>query len=242
MHFGGMTLDAAIEQHRIQLTRIIATLFAMVGLVEGGTIKRMSPRIYRKVLRLLRPAESAVRRLIVIAARSITLQPPRQGSVSRKSATTCKARTRITFKLFDPRPRFSSAFAGERPRRHIIVMPVNRVEPRIRVIGFDPRLPLLRQSPRIVPEPPPPPLADGTVSASRLCRRLAAIKAALHDLPRQARRYARWQSKPQDKRRPQFASALRPGTPPGHRKNPIYKVDEILAECDFLARHPPQPG
>ncbi len=117
---------------------------------------------------------------------------------------------------------------------------VQRLVPRIRVIdvGFDPRIPLFRNAAPAVPPPPAPvPEVDDTVSAMRLSRRLAAIKSALEDLPRQAKRYARWQARPADKRRPQLASALRPGTPPGHRKNPIHKVDEILNECDWLARH-----
>ncbi len=153
-----------------------------------------------------------------------------------------KGRRRTTFKLFDPRQRFGSAFGHQRSRHRISLVP--RPVPRLRVIdvSFDPRVPLfLRKAPPIVPEPEPLPVADGTVNAMRLCRRLAAIKSALEDLPRQARRYARWQAKPADARRPQLASALRPGTPPGHRKNPIHKVDEILAECDWLARRAPEP-
>ncbi len=121
---------------------------------------------------------------------------------------------------------------------------VRRPEPRLHVIdvSFDPRVPLFRKiPPPPVQEPQPPPQPDGTVNAVRLCRRLAAIKSALEDLPRQARRYARWQAKPPELRRPNFSSALRPGTPPGFRKNPLHKVDEILVECDWLARHPPQP-
>ena len=116
--------------------------------------------------------------------------------------------------------------------------------PRIRVIdvGFDPRVPLfLRKAAAVAPVPPPPPMPDDTVNAMRLSRRLAAIKSALEDLPRQARRYARWQAKPADARRPQLASALRRGSPPGHRNKPIHQVDEILTECDWLARQAPMP-
>jgi hypothetical protein len=239
-NISSMPLSPAIERQRKPLLRIVATLFAMIGLVEGATVERLAPTVYRKVLRLLRPAESAVRRLIVVAARGLTLKPSRPRAKPAEAATPRKGqRSRTTFKLFDPRQRFASAFRFEQPR-HRITRLAPRPAPRIRIYdtSFDPRVPLFRKPPP-VPEPPPPPIPDGTVNAARLCRRLAAIKSALDDLPRQARRYARWQSKPYSERRPQLASALRPGKPPGHRKNPIHKVDEILAECDWLARHAP---
>jgi len=217
----------------------------MIGLVEGTTVERLSSPVYRAVLRVLRPAESAVRRLIVVAARGITLKPPRARSATAQAAPRIarKGRHRApTFKLFDPRQRFGSAFAHERGRcQRIRCLP--RPEPRIRVIdvSFDPRVPLFRSAAPVVQESPPSSVADGSVSATRLCRRLAAIKGALEDLPQQARRYLRWQTRPAEKRRPQFASALRPGSPPGFRKNPIHKVDEILTECDWLARCAPMP-
>lgn len=237
-----MPLAPAIERHRKPLLRIVATLFAMIGLSEGKTVERLAPSVYRKVLRLLRPAESAVRRLIVVAARGITLKPPATRPAARTSPhAVSKRRPRITFRLFDPRQRFGSAFGDERIRHRIRLTP--QPEPRIRVIdvSFDPRIPLFRQPPPAVPEPQPQPVVpDGMLNARRLSCRLAAIRSALEDLPRQARRYLRWQSKPHEQRRPPFASALRPGSPPGHRSNPIHKVDEILAECDWLARHPPQ--
>lgn len=236
-----MDLSPAIERHRKPLLRIVATLFAMIGLADGNSVERLAPTVYRAVLRVLRPAESAVRRLIVVAARGLTLKPPAPRPTAQATPRIArKHRSRTTFKLFDPRQRFSSAFGHERRRHTTRLAP--RPVPRLRVIdvGFDPRVPLFRRTAPIVPPPPPAPAPDGTVNAVRLCRRLAAIKSALEDLPRQAKRYARWQSKPQDQRRPNLASALRPGTPPGHRKNPIHKVDEILAECDWLARHPPK--
>ena len=74
----------AIEHNRIPLIRIVAALFAMIGLGEGGAVERLSWPLYRAVLRVLRPAESAVRRLIVVAARGIVVKlappvRPRQG-------------------------------------------------------------------------------------------------------------------------------------------------------------------
>lgn len=237
-----MDIALAVERHRRNLLRIVATMFAMIGLAGGESVQRLSPSVYRAVLRLLRPAESAVRRLIVVAARNVVLKlpGPRSSAEVRKAPVAVrKPSCRVTFRLFDPNRRFTSAFAFERPRGRIKVTPVKRLEPRIHVIGFDPRIALFHQPPPVVHEPPPAPMPDGLVSASRLCRRLAAIKSALEDLPRQARRYAHWQARPLERRRPLRDSALRSGTPPGHRRRPVHPVDEILAECHWLARHPP---
>jgi hypothetical protein len=107
-------------------------------------------------------------------------------------------------------------------------------------VGFDPRIPLFRQ-----PDPAPAAQAakkNDTINAKPLCRRLAAIKGALDDLPRQARRLARWQARPIEARRPRLASPLRLGPPPGRRKRPTHEVHEILKECHWLARNVPVPN
>ena len=81
--------------------------------------------------------------------------------------------------------------------------------------------------------PAPPP--DGLVNAERLSRRLQALKLALDDLPRQARRMARWRVRRENMKSPKFKSPLRPGPPPGRRKRQIHPIDEILADCHWLA-------
>ncbi len=88
-----------------------------------------------------------------------------------------------------------------------------------------------RPGPSVEPAPPP----DGLVGAARLHRRLNALKLALDDLPRQAKRLVRWQQR--RKAAPGFKSTLplRPGHPPGYRRKPIHEVDEVLIECDGLA-------
>ena len=72
-----MDWNAAIERNREALKRILAMLVAMAELAGGGaTLPR---HLHRAVLRLLRPAESAARRLVIVAARGlvVTLPPPR---------------------------------------------------------------------------------------------------------------------------------------------------------------------
>jgi hypothetical protein len=107
--------------------------------------------------------------------------------------------------------------------------------PRITFIDIDPNTPpYLRARPRYV-EPAPPP-DDGKVNADRLHRRLAAIKAALEDLPRQVKRLLRWEARRNKMKIPKFTSPLRPGWPPGYRKRRRHEVDAVLRECRWLAK------
>ena len=68
-----MDWDLAIERNSEALKGIVAALFAMLGL-DGTTVSRIPHPLHRAVLRVLRPAESAVRRLIVIAARGLVVK------------------------------------------------------------------------------------------------------------------------------------------------------------------------
>jgi hypothetical protein len=219
----------AIESNRIPLLRIVAALITMIGLGEGGTVERLSRPLYRAVLRVLRPAESAVRRLIVVAAHGIVVKLPPARPAPAGLQISGKGKGRVSFQLFDPRQRPD----WDNGRRTRGPMP----QPRIHIfnVGFDPRVPLFRRPEPAAPAAAPAPEPDNTVSAAPLCRRLAAIKLALEDLPRQARRYARWRARPFEARRPRLASTLRPGSPPGFRSKPGHEVDAILTECHWLA-------
>jgi hypothetical protein len=74
----------AIERNRDALLRVVEALFALIGLDETAAVATL-PRCTRNhVLRILRPAESATRRLIVVAARGI--------SVTLRSSSGRKAR------------------------------------------------------------------------------------------------------------------------------------------------------
>ncbi|MGL4592170.1 MAG: hypothetical protein ACRCVZ_10010, partial [Aestuariivirga sp.] len=94
----------AIERNRQPLLRIVAALCAMIGLVEGGVVARVSRPVHRAVLVVLRPAEAAVRRLIVAAARGmvVPVQAPRVARALRIVSSGTGA-GRVTFQLFDPR-------------------------------------------------------------------------------------------------------------------------------------------
>ena len=60
---------------------------------------------------------------------------------------------------------------------------------------------------------------------------------ALADIPRHALRYARWEAKPIEQRRPRRASPFRLGWPPGWRIKATHEVDEILKDCHWLVRN-----
>ena len=213
----------AIERNSEALKGIIDVLFALLGLDGTDAASRIPRSLHSAVLGVLRPAESAVRRLIVIAARGVVVKlapsrPMAEGHKIGKGGTS-----RPSFQLYDP---------SKRPKP-LRVMKFTRLVPRIHFFPHDPRISALFPAPRPVVEPPPPP--DGLASAQRLHRRLQALKLALNDLPRQAKRLVRWQERRKASPWPKSTSSLRPGHPPGYRRKPMHEVDEVLIECHGLA-------
>src|SRR5688572_1079183 len=69
-----MDWNAAIEKNREALKRVLAILVAMAGL--GGGETTMPRHLHRAVLGLLRPAEAAARRLIIVTARGLVVALP----------------------------------------------------------------------------------------------------------------------------------------------------------------------
>jgi hypothetical protein len=216
--------DLAIKRNSEALKGIVAALFAMLGLAGEATVARIPQPLHRAVLRVLRPAESAMRRLIVIAARGLVVKPAPSRPMPARPIGKGAVRP-PSFQLFDPRKNFAEL------RQHRVKY--TRNPPRIHFFGSDPRVVALWPSPRPAVVPPPPP--DGLVNAERLTRRLQALKLALEDLPRQARRLARWRVRQETAPSPKFKSPLRPGHPPGYRRKPVHEVDEVLIECHGLA-------
>ena len=178
--------------------------------------------------RILRAAESAIRRLIVIAAREVVVQPHPAGEGvrpdlaflhkgRREEPAGADAPVRIpAFPLLDPLKRFPF----DSPRR------ASKFFPRICVVGIT--------EPAPIPEKPVL-LPDDPVDVTSLCRRLLSSRRALENLPREARRLARWRARNKLKPGPRRVSPLRIGYPPGRRKHRIHAVDDILKECQALA-------
>jgi hypothetical protein len=243
----------AIERNTVALVHILAGLLDAAGYADGAIAARLPGPIHRAALRVLRPMESAVRRLIVIAARNVVVKPPRdrpkrpmpEGFAAARKAGGGGGRV-PPFRLFDTRKRFDL-----KPRRK---QSAKGGSPRIWSFEPDPPpisayletgsgwgpvpFPLRQPVPVPPPAPVPRPEADGTVSALGLGRRLAAVKMALADIPRQAVRLKRWQMRRERIKllRPAIVtSPLRPGRPPGLRKRPKDDVERILRECHDLA-------
>jgi hypothetical protein len=187
----------AIARNRDALVPILAALVAMLGLTDGAAIGRIERSLHRAVLRLLRPVESAVRRLIFIAARGLAVKPRAARPMPQGRVIARGAKRRPVFPLFDRRKRF----ALERPSG----------------------------------PPAMPRAASSTVDAARLALRLEALKLALADLPRQAKRLVR--ARARRAKVPSLArlSPMRPGRAPGHRRKPDHAVDAVLKECHWLA-------
>ena len=218
-----MDWTQAIARNQAALARIVAALLALLGLAEGGVVQRVSKALSARVLRVLLPAESAVRRLIVIAAQGLVVKdrPARAMPMAFSLARAGKSSARAAFQLFDPRHQVDFREDDSAPKLLHLV----------NVYASGPLVPLFHQRPEI-PAPAP---NDGLVSGLSLSRRLAAVTAALGDLPRQARRLARWRARQNKKPNPNLMSPIRPGKPPGHRKVPDHDADDILINCHALA-------
>jgi hypothetical protein len=241
-----MDWDFSIERNRGMLLGAVLGLFALIGLTEGGVVERLSRPLHRRALRVLRSAESAVRRLIIVMARDIVVEPGpkrpapkrpvRSGKGKGQGSTQGESRP-PSFNLFD-RNRRSDFGKSHRRRRQ------KGPEPRIRVLDHDPRIPefLRGSAPALTPAPlQVETVKDNTVSAKRLCRRLFAIMYALTHMEREVERYALWLAKPKEERRPKRERALRFGWPPGWRIKSTHEVDDILKECHWLVRSLPEP-
>jgi hypothetical protein len=251
-----MDWDYAIERHRESLLTVVAALFARIGLAEGGMVERLSRPLYRKVLGRVKAAEAAVRRLIIVAARNIKVEPrpkrpvskgvfrSRKGTFQSKESGKTNSGERKSrppsFPLCDPQRR--SDFGQSRRRRR----KYNGPEPRVRVLDYDPRIPWFLRG----PDPTHAPASvvekkkavkDGMVNATRLCHRLFALIRALTNIEREAKRYARFIAKPVEERRPKRERALRYGWPPGYRSKPTDEVHRILKECHWLISELPKP-
>ncbi|MFI0847845.1 hypothetical protein [Mesorhizobium sp. IMUNJ 23232] len=165
--------------------------------------------LYRAILLLLRPAESAARRLIIAAAQGIvvTLPPFRPRKLKPKISDTVAAMRRLGLAVNLSREDFARYEAerkaaerrAARPRTANLSLldalkypfrirrkyvPAHAV-PRIRSLDDDtPRIPL-----------PPPPSHDDPMNAAKLTLRLEALGRALDNLSGQAQRFARWKAR-----------------------------------------------
>jgi hypothetical protein len=213
-----MDWQLAITRNREALLQIVVALMASVGLRAGGTLTTLPNFLYRKALMILRQAESAVRRLIVIAAYDIELRgfslaktrhispfaPPFAGR--RGHEVTDEGQRRLSFNIIDPlktfdqdTPDFTEIYADH--------MNTKNYEP---------------------------------VPAASLGHRILALNHALNSIPKLAKRLARWYEQRDfalKQNQPHRLSPIRPGPPPASRRAKCTEMDSVLNECHSLAQY-----
>jgi hypothetical protein len=281
-----MDWNGAIEKNREALKRILASLVAMAGLGNGHSAiasrqsesepaqvangadcllptadcRILLPRhLHRAVLGLLRPAEAAARRLIIVAARGLVVALPPARPRKPKPLTTepllrgfgiavvmspadlarVTAAARQAAVTGAGRPRILSLSKGSLPLFDPLpcLLRLSKGRDRRRYVPAHaaPRISGLDLGSPFRPLPPPP-SPDDPIDATRLALRLEALSSALNDLPAYARRFAR--------RRARAAEAgrgrrwpLRPGRPPGQPRanRRTHEVHEILHDLHGLA-------
>ncbi len=178
-------------------------------------------RLYAAILMILRPAESALRRLIVIAARGLVLKPraAHQKLPNFPAFAATNAARIPSFALLDPLKHFSLEDFNQNADPHTSFSS-----------SWDPS-----DFATSLSQP------DEPINATLLFSRMRALRAALSDIPKQARRLARWQTRRDEllksKFKPTRISIFRPGLPPGWRQRTIHAVDDVLRECHGLALH-----
>jgi hypothetical protein len=219
---------------------------ALAGPGEGYLSPTLPRRVHRAVYRLLRAAEAAVRRLIVVVGRDMAAAEPVPPPLSQTSGPLVRqvqvnlglahapaapaeipaepaAPRKLAFPLLDPLPD---------PTRPPFLLRTSGV-PRISVPGWTPLFPV---APKHEPAPNDP------IDAGHLRRRLEALASALADLPRQALRLARWRARCEalrKARRLHRVAPLRPGRAYGiHRPGsprPEHPIDDILRDLHYFA-------
>ena len=216
LDWSGWDWGASVARYRREIAFLLSGLLASLGMAGGAVPRTVSRRRRLAVLSVLRPLEAALRRVIVMAMRqegpvapSVRRSPP-DGSIPRGGKNRVMHVPALP--LFDPRksplPR----------RRHVAAVRV----PRISFFdGFDPPRPT-------VPSP------GDVLDAGALARRLLSAKAALADIPRQARRMARAIAR-REAAAARPSRPVRPARPPGHRHRGRRPVDFLLAETHQLA-------
>jgi hypothetical protein len=224
----------AITRNRDQLKAIVLALFTLAGMRIGGSLSTLRRDAFNAIMLVLRPAESAVRRLILITALGLkpstsTAKPARwpdlppgggpEAGETRGSPWSCEAARggpgmRRAFKLFDPLKSFD-------PESIWDIQPTweSGIENSDQTFHYAST-------------------EDTPLDATHLGQRLNALMRALDNLPAQARRLVRWQARCDAKlkaSKPTRISPMRPGLPPGWRERRIHEIDDVLRECHGLA-------
>jgi hypothetical protein len=204
-----MDWNLAIERNREALKRIVTGLVAMAGLAsftsppagEDASARRgeaealaeagercfpptttLPRHLHRAILRLLRPAESAVRRLVIVMARELAVALPAPRLRRAKPGPTFLRKPGGTGILM-PSGSMSSTRPGPRTLALPLLDPLRPFRPRRPRQNGVPRISLPGVTAPFPVAPRRPPAPDDPLDATRLALRLQALGAALDDLP-----------------------------------------------------------
>ncbi|WP_084396267.1 hypothetical protein [Henriciella aquimarina] len=220
-------LKIAMERAWPLLTGLAATLAALIGLSDSIAPKRVSRSVHIRAMRLLRPAEALLRRLIVLMARELygnlsgthpTALSPIHVSpdlVRVKRDQTKKAH----FQLFEPLATVASCDSHRAPK------PVGNP----RILSLDAPYPAEVEKP------------DG-LSAARLVARVRALRKVLDNPKHRAKRFARFLARKAAANTPMGRlNPVRPGWPPGARSRhtPPWLTDMLRHLGPEVRKHPP---
>jgi hypothetical protein len=217
--------DLAIRRNRDDLLRIVAALFAMAGLIGVASVETLPRRVHRRILLVLRPAESAVRRLIVIAAREALFTPDTPEPDDMTPEEQAEAIAQFRRDRIHAKWRAAHVICREvnlglanwsvpsAPAKHAPPVKAGTAtsEPTFALLDPLKRFGVERRHyassiPRVTNilthtgawpeiETRSEPLPDDPVGAKALCRRLQALKAALDDIDGHAQRLARMKAR-----------------------------------------------
>jgi hypothetical protein len=285
-----------IDRNRQALKRLVLMLFGMAEMGFGrprtggdsllnsaerrdvsglmqAELSKLSPaltlprHLYRAILLLLRPAESAVRRLVIAAAQDIvvTLPPFRPRKPKPRISDTVAAMRRLGLAVNLSKEDFARYEAERKAAERRAARPRGQNLPLIDALKRSfrirrhyvpdhaaPRIMgLCDDSPyRPLPPPPPSPSPNDPIGAARLMLRLEALGRVLDDLPKQAQRFALWRARNNaahqrvkggiEPWRPRRVGALRGGRPPGGRLkcyDPDARRRKNTREIDEILAH-----
>jgi len=252
--------DSILGTNRQRLCAIVASLgVALHTMAKQHAVSAMA---YRLIQRVLRPAESTLRRLLVIAAARMRLAASSVRRTTVKDFSSLKGRQGAPrFRLIDPRKRFDIVSPSDTVWGVVVPWP-QRVEVSHHSRALVPEDGLhqpfdvfaRRQRRReaaqwCLPEShkmtTTPQLSDTETGSTPqlertgcgLARRIAALAGALDHFDQEARRMARMVQRRKDAPAgPASVPPLRPGLPPGARAIARHAVDALLYDCDHFAR------
>jgi hypothetical protein len=239
----------AVERYSDELSQIVGELIVMAGLQGVAFVDTLPRRLYFRILSILRPAEYAARRIILIAACKLewnikvveakkdtkpaegTLTSPLVGSEGRvetsaRSESEGQGHRVPAFDLFDPAKDYGKFFLTEAEYAALIKA---------------------REEARYLPVPYHSP--DEPVNAISLSRRIRALADAMQNIDRYAIRLARWKArhmpngtkagtvglKHTSLRSLSRCQPMRIGQPPGWKKHPETAIEEVVKDTHILA-------